>query len=127
MFPGQNLTEDEQVAIANRFGDIELLAPDPEQKAVAISNQVPDGSVMGTEETRRVADCEDARRAGSRSEPRSASGGPRCASSSSVEERGRVRHDPPSKSGEEGPHYVFSRRATSGPVSCSSKARTSAQ
>src|SRR4026208_882010 len=47
VFPGQNLTADEQVAFANRFGDIELLAPDPEQKAVAISNQKPDGSVMG--------------------------------------------------------------------------------
>ena len=52
VFPGQNLTEDEQVAFANRFGDIELLAPDPEQKAVAISNQKPDGSVMGAEEHR---------------------------------------------------------------------------
>ena len=52
VFPGQNLTEDEQVAFANRFGDIELLAPDPEQKAVSISNQKPDGSVMGTEEHR---------------------------------------------------------------------------
>jgi len=52
VFPGQNLTADEQVAFANRFGDIELLAPDPEQKAVAISNQKPDGSVMGAEEHR---------------------------------------------------------------------------
>ena len=52
VFPGQNLTEAEQVAFANRFGDIELLAPDPEQKAVAISNQKPDGSVMGAEEHR---------------------------------------------------------------------------
>jgi alpha-ketoglutarate-dependent taurine dioxygenase len=52
VFPGQNLTEDEQVAFANRFGDIELLAPDPERKAVAISNQKPDGSVMGADEHR---------------------------------------------------------------------------
>src|SRR6266540_272335 len=52
VFPGQHLTEDEQVAFANRFGDIELLAPDPEQKAVAISNQKPDGSVMDAHEHR---------------------------------------------------------------------------
>src|SRR5438552_19201184 len=52
VFPGQNLTEEEQVAFANRFGDIELLAPDPEQKAVAISNQKPDGTVMGPDEYR---------------------------------------------------------------------------
>src|SRR4030095_2032334 len=52
VFPGQNLKEDEQVAFANRFGDIELLAPDPAQKAVAISNQKPDGSVMSAEEHR---------------------------------------------------------------------------
>jgi alpha-ketoglutarate-dependent taurine dioxygenase len=52
VFPGQNLTEEEQVTFANRFGDIELLAPDPGQKAVAISNQKPDGSVLGTDEHR---------------------------------------------------------------------------
>ena len=52
VFPGQDLTDDEQVAFASRFGDIELLAPDPELKAVAISNRKPDGSVMGAEEHR---------------------------------------------------------------------------
>jgi len=52
VFPAQHLTEDEQVAFANRFGDIELLAPDPEQKAVAISNQKPDGTVMNADEHR---------------------------------------------------------------------------
>ena len=52
VFPGQNLTEDEQVAFAKRFGDLELLAPDPEQKAVAISNQKPDGSILGVDEHR---------------------------------------------------------------------------
>jgi len=52
VFPVQHLTEDEQVAFANRFGDIELLAPDPEQKAVAISNQKPDGTVMNADEHR---------------------------------------------------------------------------
>ena len=29
VFPGQNLLEEEQVAFARRFGDIELLAADP--------------------------------------------------------------------------------------------------
>jgi len=52
VFPAQHLTEDEQVAFANRFGEIELLAPDPQQKAVAISNQKPDGTVMGRDEHR---------------------------------------------------------------------------
>jgi alpha-ketoglutarate-dependent taurine dioxygenase len=52
VFPAQGLTPEAQVAFANRFGDIELLAPDPEQKAVAISNQKPDGSVMGADEHR---------------------------------------------------------------------------
>ena len=52
VFPGQHLTEDEQIAFANRFGDIELLAPDPAQKAVAISNQKPDGTVLGDDEHR---------------------------------------------------------------------------
>src|SRR5262245_39566610 len=52
VFPGQHLTEDEQVTFANRFGDIELLAPDPNLKAVAISNQKPDGSVLDAEEDR---------------------------------------------------------------------------
>jgi alpha-ketoglutarate-dependent taurine dioxygenase len=52
VFPGQDLTEEEQVAFASRFGDIELLAADPEQKAVAISNQKPDGSVMEPDEHR---------------------------------------------------------------------------
>ena len=52
VFPAQHLTEEEQVAFANRFGDIELLAPDPEQKAVAISNQKADGAIMGPDEHR---------------------------------------------------------------------------
>jgi alpha-ketoglutarate-dependent taurine dioxygenase len=52
VFPGQHLAEAEQIAFANRFGDIELLASDPEQKAVAISNQKPDGTVMGPDEHR---------------------------------------------------------------------------
>jgi alpha-ketoglutarate-dependent taurine dioxygenase len=52
VFPGQHLTEAEQIAFANRFGDIELLAADPEQKAVAISNQKPDGTVLQADEHR---------------------------------------------------------------------------
>src|SRR5262247_3539477 len=52
VFPEQQLTEEEQVAFANRFGDLELLTPDPEQKAVAISNQKPDGAIMGPDEHR---------------------------------------------------------------------------
>ncbi len=52
VFPGQHLTEEDQVAFAHRFGDIEILAPNPEQKAVAISNQKPDGSILGADEHR---------------------------------------------------------------------------
>ena len=52
VFPGQHLTEEEQIAFAKRFGDIELLAADPEQKAVAISNQKPDGTVFAPDEHR---------------------------------------------------------------------------
>jgi alpha-ketoglutarate-dependent taurine dioxygenase len=52
VFPGQHLAEDQQVAFAKRFGEIELLAPDPEQKAVAISNQKPDGTVFAADEHR---------------------------------------------------------------------------
>src|SRR5690348_1018754 len=52
VFPGQHLTESEQVAFANRFGEIELLAPDPEQKAVAISNRKPDGMILSPDEHR---------------------------------------------------------------------------
>jgi hypothetical protein len=52
IFPGQHLTEAEQVAFARRFGDIELLAADPELKAVAISNVKPDGTIMEAAEHR---------------------------------------------------------------------------
>ena len=52
VFPEQHLTEEEQVAFAIRFGNLELLTPDPEQKAVAISNQKPDGTIMGPDEHR---------------------------------------------------------------------------
>src|SRR5262245_23924191 len=52
VLPAQNLTESEQIEFASRFGDIELLAPDPEQKAVSISNQKSDGTVMAPDEHR---------------------------------------------------------------------------
>ena len=52
VFPGQDLTEAEQIAFAQRWGDLELLAPDPSLKAVAISNQKPDGTIMGPDEHR---------------------------------------------------------------------------
>ena len=52
VFPEQHLTEEEQIAFANRFGEIELLAPDPAQKAVAISNQKPDGTILAPDEHR---------------------------------------------------------------------------
>ena len=52
VFPGQHLTEGEQVAFANRFGEIEILAPDPAQKAVPISNQKPDGTILRADEHR---------------------------------------------------------------------------
>jgi alpha-ketoglutarate-dependent taurine dioxygenase len=52
VFPDQHLTEAEQVAFASRFGEIELLAASAEQKAVAISNVKPDGTIMGADEHR---------------------------------------------------------------------------
>ena len=52
IFPDQHLTDVEQVAFARRFGDIELLAADPEQKAVPISNVKPDGTIMEAAEHR---------------------------------------------------------------------------
>lgn len=52
IFPDQHLSDDEQIAFANRFGDIELLTPDPAKKAVPISNKKPDGSAMAAEEFR---------------------------------------------------------------------------
>ena len=55
IFPEQHLTEAEQVAFARRFGEIELLAPSAEQKAVAISNVKPDGTIMGADEHRYKA------------------------------------------------------------------------
>jgi alpha-ketoglutarate-dependent taurine dioxygenase len=52
IFPGQHLSEAEQIAFANRFGEIELLTADTAKKAVSISNQRPDGGVFGADEFR---------------------------------------------------------------------------
>jgi len=51
VFPDQHLTGEEQSAFGERFGDIEMLR-DGSQKAVAISNQKPDGTAMSAKETR---------------------------------------------------------------------------
>lgn len=51
IFPDQHLSDEEQVAFGERFGDIELLR-DGSQKAVPISNKKPDGTAMSPEETR---------------------------------------------------------------------------
>ncbi len=50
VFPDQNLGEDAQIAFARRFGEIELLRPESDQKAVEISNKKPDGSVVAADE-----------------------------------------------------------------------------
>ncbi len=50
IFPGQDLSADEQVAFSNRFGDIEILRENA--KSVPISNQKPDGSVLNPDEYR---------------------------------------------------------------------------
>ena len=52
IFPGQNLTDDAQVAFASRFGEIELLRADPDAKTISVSNQKPDGTVLKPEEHR---------------------------------------------------------------------------
>jgi alpha-ketoglutarate-dependent taurine dioxygenase len=52
VFPDQHLSEDEQIAFGERFGDIELLRPDPTKKAVPISNLKEDGTPYGPEEAR---------------------------------------------------------------------------
>jgi len=46
VFPGQHLSEAEQVAFGERFGNIELLRPDPSQKSVEISNKKPGGGTL---------------------------------------------------------------------------------
>jgi len=52
VFPGQNLSTEDQVAFANRFGDIEHLRGETKTKAVDVSNQKPDGSILQPDEHR---------------------------------------------------------------------------
>ena len=53
IFPGQNITEDAQIAFACRLGEIEILRQNPDAKAVSISNRKPDGSILEPEENCR--------------------------------------------------------------------------
>tara|TARA_Y100000588_G_scaffold220113_1_gene234047 strand:+ start:1597 stop:2499 length:903 start_codon:yes stop_codon:yes gene_type:complete len=50
VFPGQHLSDADQVAFGKRFGEIEVLREG--QEGVQISNQKPDGSVMKPDEFR---------------------------------------------------------------------------
>ena len=50
VFPNQNLTEEEQISFAKRFGDIELLRPNQSIEAVKISNQNDDGTFSDSED-----------------------------------------------------------------------------
>ncbi len=50
VFPGQDLSEQAQIAFAKRFGAMELLRDDPTAEAVMISNQVADGSLTGPDD-----------------------------------------------------------------------------
>ena len=52
IFPGQMLNEEAQIDFARRFGDIELLRPDPQMRAVSITNQNPDGTVAAPRDFR---------------------------------------------------------------------------
>ena len=52
IFPDQALSEEAQIEFARRFGDIELLRPDPRMRAVSISNRNPDGSRLAPDEVR---------------------------------------------------------------------------
>lgn len=50
IFPGQNLSTDEQSAFGGRFGEIESLVPGHMIPSVPLSNQKPDGSVVAPDE-----------------------------------------------------------------------------
>lgn len=52
VFPGQHLSEDEQIAFAERFGDMELLRPNPKKKAVQISNKKATGGTLSKSNAR---------------------------------------------------------------------------
>jgi alpha-ketoglutarate-dependent taurine dioxygenase len=47
VFPGQGLSPEDQTTFARRFGEIEILTSNRELKAVQISNQKSDGSMLG--------------------------------------------------------------------------------
>lgn len=53
VFPDQHITDTDQVAFGNRFGDIEILRDG--QEAVPISNVKPDGTIMAPEEKRYMS------------------------------------------------------------------------
>jgi alpha-ketoglutarate-dependent taurine dioxygenase len=50
VFPAQTLSAQEQVAFAERFGEIEILTPNEELKAVPISNLKLDGTTLEEDE-----------------------------------------------------------------------------
>ena len=52
IFPGQAPSEAAQIDFARRFGDIELLRPDPRTLAVSITNRNQDGTLATAEEFR---------------------------------------------------------------------------
>ena len=52
IFPGQAPSEATQIDLARRFGDIELLRPDPRTLAVSITNRNQDGTLATAEEFR---------------------------------------------------------------------------
>lgn len=52
IFPGQNMSENEQIAFARRFGELELLRDDPDAKAVTIGNRKDSGETYGPGEFR---------------------------------------------------------------------------
>jgi alpha-ketoglutarate-dependent taurine dioxygenase len=54
IFPGQKLSPDEQTAFAQRFGEIEILTPNAELKAVPLSNVRSDGSPIDDEELTQI-------------------------------------------------------------------------
>ncbi len=45
IFPGQHLESEDQVAFAEHFGEIERLTPNPDMKAVPLSNVTKDGTL----------------------------------------------------------------------------------
>jgi len=54
VFPGQNLSEEAQIAFGERFGPIEILRGD-DRKAAAITNVNPDGTIMTPDKKRYMS------------------------------------------------------------------------